>query len=176
MTKTLSLSIFMSMILTGCLGFPDGVEPVKSFEINRYLGQWYEIARLDHSFEQGLSNVSAGYELREDGGVKVTNRGFSIEEQKWTEATGKAFFVEDDDMGYLKVSFFGPFYGSYAIFELGASYEYAFVAGNTTKYLWLLSRTPTVSEELIENFITQSKQLGFDTSELIFVDQTKNKE
>ena len=170
----LGCGFFVVVLLAGCLGFPEGIKPVEPFEINRYLGKWYEVARLDHSFEQGLSNVSAEYSLREDGGVKVINRGYSQKEQKWSEALGKAFFVEDSDRGYLKVSFFGPFYGSYAVFELGEDYEYAFVAGNTTDYLWLLSRTPTVDENLLGQFVDRAKELGFNTSELIYVDQAQN--
>ncbi len=170
----LALGGFVAVLLTGCLGFPEGVKPVEPFEINRYLGKWYEIARLDHSFERGLSNVSAEYSLREEGGVKVINRGYSKEDREWSEAIGKAFFVEGNDKGYLKVSFFGPFYGSYAVFELGADYEYAFVSGNTTDYLWLLSRTPTVDKNLLGRFQSRAKALGFNTSELIYVDQAQN--
>ncbi len=113
----LGFLFLLSIVLTGCLGMPKDVTPVKNFELNRYLGTWYEIARLDHSFERGLSDVSATYSLRGDGGVKVINRGFSVEEEQWQEAEGKAYFVENDDTGYLKVSFFGPFYGSYVVFE-----------------------------------------------------------
>ena len=104
--------------LAGCVGMPPGVEPVEDFELDRYLGKWYEIARLDHSFERGLSRVSAEYSLREDGGVRVVNRGYSDKSGKWKESEGKAYFVDGDDTGYLKVSFFGPFYGSYVVFEL----------------------------------------------------------
>ncbi|MGH1471844.1 MAG: lipocalin family protein [Cellvibrionaceae bacterium] len=173
MIKKLSFATFAFLALSGCLGFPEGVDPVNQFDVNRYVGKWYEIARLDHSFERGLSNVTAEYELRDDGGVTVVNRGFSIEEQNWSEATGKAYFVEAASTGYLKVSFFGPFYGSYAVFELGDNYEYAFVSGNTTNYLWLLSRTPTVSDTLLEKFISASQRLGFETSQLILVDHRK---
>jgi apolipoprotein D and lipocalin family protein len=162
----------MSVFIIGCLGTPKGIQPVADFELERYLGKWYEIARLDHKFERGLQNVSAEYTLREDGGVRVLNRGFSTTKNKWTQAEGKAFFVKNQDEGYLKVSFFGPFYGSYVVFELDKTdYQYAYVAGNTTSYLWLLSRTPTVPQERIDDFIQKSKQLGFDTDKLIFVDQ-----
>ena len=149
---------------------PKSVSPVKDFELDRYLGKWYEVARLNHSFEEGLQNVTAEYSLQKDGGVSVVNRGFSTVEKKWSEATGKAFFVKSTDEGYLKVSFFGPFYGSYVIFELDKEhYQYAFVSGPDLNYLWLLSRTPNVSAELKENFIKQAKSLGFDTDTLIMV-------
>lgn len=158
--------------LSGCTGMPDRVEPVKGFELNRYLGSWYEIARLDHSFEAGLSQVTANYSMREDGGVSVLNRGFSADENTWREAEGKAYFVEDSDTGYLKVSFFGPFYGSYVIFELDKqNYQYAFVSGPDTDYLWLLARTPQVEPEVIDKFEQMAKDRGFNTDQLIYVDQ-----
>lgn len=167
----LCLLVFASLLLAGCLGMPEGVEPVKGFELDRYLGKWYEIARLDHSFERGLQRVTAEYSLRDDGGVKVINKGFSVEENEWKKAQGKAYFVRDTNEGYLKVSFFGPFYGSYVVFELDKEdYQYAFVSGNTTSYLWLLARTPTVSKELIDRFIQRASELGFDTDNLIFVE------
>jgi apolipoprotein D and lipocalin family protein len=116
-TKISALSVLL-LILTACTGKPDGVVAVKDFELDRYLGKWYEIARLDHSFERGLSNITAEYSLRDDGGVKVINSGFSKEDNEWQQAEGKAFFVDETDSGHLKVSFFGPFYGSYIVFEL----------------------------------------------------------
>lgn len=169
--KKLILTIW-SLLLTGCLGYPTSVEPVTHFDLNRYLGKWYEIARLDHSFERGLQKVSAEYSLREDGGVKVKNIGFSSEKNKWSEATGKAFFVREINEGYLKVSFFGPFYGSYVIFELDKdNYQYAFVCSSDYSYLWFLSRTPTVSNELKEKFKKRANELKFNTQNLIWVNQ-----
>jgi apolipoprotein D and lipocalin family protein len=165
------LVVFMSLCVSGCLGSPEGIYPVDDFDINKYLGKWYEIARLDHSFERGLERVTAEYSLRDDGGVRVINRGFSMADNKWKKAEGKAYFVRGQDEGYLKVSFFGPFYGSYVVFELDKDqYQYAFVTSNNTSYLWLLSRTPTASKELVGLFITRSKDLGFDTDNLIFVE------
>jgi len=157
-------------MLSGCLTVPDGIEPVDNFELNRYLGKWYEIARLDHSFERGLEAVSAEYSLRDDGGIRVINSGRNTDTQANQEAEGRAYFVEQPNLGYLKVSFFGPFFGSYVIFELDENYQYAFIAGNTTNYLWLLARTPEVSQELVNQFISRATQLGFDTTQLIFVD------
>jgi apolipoprotein D and lipocalin family protein len=119
-----------------------------------------------------LSQVTAEYSLREDGGVSVLNRGFSAAEGKWKDAEGRAYFVKSESEGYLKVSFFGPFYGSYVVFELDhENYQYAFVSGPNTKYLWLLSKTPSVKSELIEKFVEMSKARGFDTDSLIFVQQ-----
>ena len=168
------LLLLSVILLGGCVGMPETVKPVQQFELDRYLGKWYEVARLDHSFERGLSNVSAEYSLRDDGGVKVINRGYSAEEGEWNEAEGKAYFVEGSDQGYLKVSFFGPFYGAYVVFELEEEgYQYAFVSGPDTDYLWLLARTPEVAPEVMEKFKAMSKERGFNTDELIVVDHQK---
>ncbi len=167
------LTIFFTLFfLTGCLGTPDNIEPVTEFELKKYLGTWYEIARLDHSFERGLEKVSATYSLREDGGIKVLNKGFSTGDNEWREAEGKAYFVKTQSTGHLKVSFFGPFYSSYVIFELDKSgYQYAFISGYNTSYLWLLARTPEISDTLKQRFINKARALGFNTDELIFVSQ-----
>jgi apolipoprotein D and lipocalin family protein len=160
--------------LAACTSKPDGMVAVENFELDRYLGKWYEIARLDHSFERGLDNITAEYSLRDDGGVRVINSGYSKKEKEWEQAEGKAYFVDSTDSGHLKVSFFGPFYGSYIIFELDQEdYQYAFVSGPDTSYLWLLSRTPKVDEAIVERFITRSRKLGFDTDKLIFVEHDK---
>lgn len=164
------LTAMACLLLSGCLGMPQNIQPVNDFEIARYLGKWYEIARLDHSFERGLDNVTAEYSLRDDGGVDVKNRGFSRADNEWSEATGKAYFVNNPGEGYLKVSFFGPFYGSYVVFELDKeNYQYAFVSGPDLSYLWLLSRTPQVAPEVMTSFTEKSESLGFDTSNLIWV-------
>jgi len=166
----IAFAIIASLFLTGCLGMPEKVTPVENFELNRYLGKWYEIARLDHPFERGLERVSAKYSMREDGGVSVVNRGYSTKDKEWKAAEGKAYFVGDENKGYLKVSFFGPFYGSYVVFEIDEeNYSYAFVSGPDTSYLWLLARTPEIPQEIIEKFRQRAEALGFDTGNLIFV-------
>lgn len=168
------LLIIIPFLAAACTGKPEGVVAVKNFELDRYLGKWYEIARLDHSFERGLTNINAQYSLRDDGGVKVINRGFSKQDNKWQQAEGKAYFVDRTDSGYLKVSFFGPFYGSYIIFELDEKdYQYAFVSGPDTSYLWLLAREPQVDKTVTELFVKRSQELGFDTSKLIYVEHDK---
>ena len=166
--------IFSCALLASCLGKPDGVSPVEQLDTQRYLGTWYEVARLDHSFERGLSNVTADYSMRDDGGLRVINRGYSAEEGDWQQAQGRAYTIEKDQPGHLKVSFFGPFFGSYVVFELDTDYQYAFVAGNTTNYLWLLARTPTISDELKTHFLQRAESLGFTVDDLIFVDQELN--
>lgn len=163
------IAIILFLFLAGCVEIPENVIPVDNFKLEKYLGQWYEIARLDHSFERGLSRVTANYSLR-DGGVRVLNRGYSEKEKKWKEADGKAFFVKRPDQGYLKVSFFGPFYGSYVVFELDhENYQYALVCGPNKSYLWILARSPEIKQELKDMLIAKAATLGFDTSKLIFV-------
>lgn len=165
------LSIVLALLLAGCAGIPDHVKPVDNFELEKYLGKWFEIARLDHSFERGLTRVTAEYSLRKDGGVRVLNRGFSARENTWKEAEGKAYFVKGSDQGYLKVSFFGPFYGSYIILELDhENYQYALVCGPNRSYLWILARTPEINDDLKDALTARAKALGFDTSALIMVD------
>lgn len=161
----------MAVLATACTGLPKGIEPVENFQLDRYLGTWYEIARLDHRFERGLQQVSATYSLRDDGSVKVLNKGWDVEEQAWSAAEGRASFVENPDTGYLKVSFFGPFYGTYAVFELDEDYEQAYITGNDRSYLWFLSRTPTVDEASMQRFRDAVTARGFDLDELIIVDQ-----
>lgn len=163
------------LLVTGCSvsKVPEGVSPVKGFEVDRYLGTWYEIARLDHVFERGMHEVTAEYTRRDDGGIQVINRGYLPGKDQWKTAKGKAYFIGNPDIGHLKVSFFGPFYGGYIVFELDqGNYEYAFVSGPDTDYLWLLSRTPTIDETLYERFVQGADELGFDTRQLIRVDHT----
>lgn len=164
--------MLLALLLAGCVRVPDSVRPVERFDVDRYLGQWYEIARLDHSFERGLTHVTATYSLRDDGGVSVLNRGFSQKKGRWDEASGKAYFVESPDQGFLKVSFFGPFYGAYVIFELDQDdYQYSLVSGPNKSYLWLLARTPEIDPELRDKLLQKASAAGFDVNELIFVDQ-----
>jgi apolipoprotein D and lipocalin family protein len=150
---------------------PEGVKPVEGFEADRYLGTWYEIARFDHSFERGLSQITANYSMRDDGGIRVLNRGYNAEEGKWNEAEGKAYFVEDEQTGHLKVSFFGPFYASYVVAELDKeNYSYSLVTGPDKTYLWILARTPKLPQEVLDSLLNKAKALGFDTSKLIWVE------
>jgi apolipoprotein D and lipocalin family protein len=159
------------LLISACSQMPDNVQPVTNFQVDRYLGRWYEIARLDHSFERGLERVTAQYALREDGGVRVVNRGFDPQKQAWDEAVGKAYFVGDKDVGQLKVSFFGPFYGGYNIIVLDEDYQYAMVCGPDRSYLWILARSPRLDESTLQRLVDTAKSLGFATEELIYVAQ-----
>ena len=166
------LFIILLLLLAGCTGLPENVRPVNDFKAEKYLGKWYEIARLDQSFERGLTRITAEYSLRPDGGLKVLNRGYSASENKWQEAEGKAYFVGDPTQAHLKVSFFGPIYGSYIVFELDReNYQYALVSGPDKSYLWLLSREPKIKDDIKKTLIAKAASLGFDTRQLIFVDQ-----
>ncbi len=165
------LYLLLCLVLIACTGDDANYKAITGFEADKYLGTWYEIARLDHSFERGLDKVNATYSLREDGGLKVVNRGFDTKKQKWNEAIGKAYFVETPDIGRLKVSFFGPFYGAYTIIDLDKpTYSYALVTGGKN-YLWILSRTPQLANETKQKLIAQAKALGFETEKLIYPNQ-----
>jgi len=167
------LSLTCLLFLAGCTGLPDGIEPVDNFDKDRYLGTWYEIARLDHSFEEGLSQVTAEYTENDDGSIKVINRGYNTEAGEWEEAEGRAVFVDDSNTGHLKVSFFGPFYASYVVFGLDDDYSHAYITGYNRDYLWLMARTPEVSDSVLEGFKDTARAKGFDLDELIIVDQSR---
>ena len=169
--KTGLAVIALLFVMTGCTGVPKGIEPVTGFDQQRYLGTWYEIARLDHSFEEGLSQVTAEYSLNNDGSIKVVNRGYNAEAGEWKEAEGRAVFVGDSNVGHLKVSFFGPFYASYVVFELDDQYTTAYITGYDRDYLWLMSRTPEVSDEVLDAFKERAEAEGFELEELIMVEQ-----
>lgn len=163
---------FLLLFLSACADIPAGIQAVDGFQLQRYLGKWYEIARLDHSFEKGLSAVTAEYSLREDGGVTVLNSGYDSEKQQRVSAEGKAYFVGSSSQGRLKVSFFGPFYAGYNIIALDKKhYRYAMIAGPSLDYLWILSRTPKLEKAVLEKLLQQAEQMGFATEQLIYVSQ-----
>lgn len=166
--------VVLSVLITGCTSVPDGIEPVGNFQIERYLGKWYEIARLDHSFERGLSDVSANYTLRPEGGVAVLNRGFDSVKNDWKTAEGKAVFIASPTLGSLKVSFFGPFYGGYHIVDLDADYRWSMVSGPDRSYLWILARERNLPEAVRAQLLEKAEKLGFDTSKLIWVKQERS--
>ena len=161
--------LLLFMFVAGCTSIPEGITPVTQFDKDRYLGTWYEIARLDHSFERGLNNVTASYSMREDGGIRVLNRGFNQADSQWKEAEGKAYFVSDVRTGHLKVSFFGPFYASYVIAALDDEYQSALITGPDTDYLWILARTPSLPQRRIDALLDIAREAGFAVDEMIFV-------
>lgn len=170
----LRILLLCSLLLTGCSGLPIGITPVGNFQLERYLGKWYEIARLDHSFERGLSDVSAQYRWQADGSVEVINRGYSAEQGAWREAVGKALPIGEATQGSLKVSFFGPFYGGYHVVALDErDYRWSLVVGPSREYLWILSRERTLPPDVRQQLLARARELGFDTSRLIRVGQQR---
>lgn len=164
------LLFFIPILLTACVNIPENISPVTGFDINQYLGTWYEIARLDHSFERGLERVTAQYSLRDDGGIKVVNKGIDPKKNSWKEVIGKAYFVGDSNLGSLKVSFWGPFYSSYNIIALDEKkYSYSMVCGPNKSYLWILAREPHMEESLKSELMNRAKALGFRTDKMIHV-------
>jgi apolipoprotein D and lipocalin family protein len=170
--KWIFFFMILSFLLSGCASIPSGVHAVDNFQIDKYLGTWYEIARLDHSFERGLINVSATYTLRDDGGINVLNKGFDQKSGKWKQIKGRAYFVGDKSIGRLRVTFFWPFYGGYNVIVLDKeNYSYTVVCGPTRSYLWILAREKTIDEPVIDNLVNTAKNLNFKTDKLIFVQQ-----
>jgi apolipoprotein D and lipocalin family protein len=168
--KILSILFIITATTIGCTSIPDGLEPVSGFEADRYLGTWYEVARLDHRFERGLSNVSATYSRGDNGVIHVLNKGYDAETGKWKQIEGRARFIDSESIGSLKVSFFGPFYGGYHIIELDRlNYGYSMVAGPSRSYLWILSRNKTLDENIYSRLVSAAAQKGFDTDRLILV-------
>jgi len=166
--QILRVALLLTVALTGCVGLPEGMTPVSGFDGQRYLGVWYEVARMDNRFERGLYNVTATYTENPDGSIKVTNRGYKLKTEEWKQSVGKAKFKGDTGTGHLKVSFFGPFYASYVVYELDESYQYAFVTGSNKKVLWLLSREPVVDAAVLDRFKTQAEADGYDLSKVLF--------
>ncbi len=172
------LSSFLVVVLFGLTACstnaPDGITAVTSFEITRYAGKWYEIARLDHSFERDMTDVSANYRQQDDGSVEVINRGFDTKRNEWREAIGKAKFTGDTNRASLKVSFFGPFYGGYHVVALDQKdYRWALVAGPDRDYLWILARDRQLPPEIREQLLMRARELGFDTQKLIWVSHNR---
>ncbi len=161
--------LFAPLLFSGCVSVPDGIKPVSDFDAERYLGTWYEIARLDHSFERGLEQVSANYTLRDDGSIRVLNNGRKAETGEWKTAEGRARLVGAPDTAHLKVSFFGPFYASYVVFSLDPEYSVSYVTGYNRNYLWLLARKPMISPAEKQRFLATITELGFETDSLIWV-------
>ena len=165
------VTFIVAVFMVSCVEIPEGVKPVQNFNLDRYLGTWYEIARLNHRFEVGFKSVSVEYSRNDNGSIAVKNRGYIVRRREWRDAEAKASFVGDPTVGHLKVSYIPLLYDSYLIFGLDEEYQHAFVCGDDTDHLWLLARTKVVDEEVIDDFVNKAQGLGFDTDELIFVQQ-----
>ena len=167
--------ILLMLGLCSCSTIPRGVVAVRPFHKEKYLGKWYEIARLDFKYERNLNNTTAEYSLNENGSIKVENRGFNVVKGKNVQALGKAKFIGDENIAMLKVSFFGPFYAGYNVIALDEDYKYALVSGDRFKYLWILSRETSIPDDIKNKYLKIGESLGYKTSDLIWVEHDKNK-
>lgn len=167
------LALVAQLSLSACSTAPPaGVSAVTPFDIQRYVGTWYEIARLDHAFERDLSDVTASYRLQPDGSVEVINRGYDNKRNEWRDITGRAIFIGDSNRGSLKVSFFGPLYGGYHIAALDQKdYRWALVIGPSRDYFWILARDKVLSSDMREQLLNLARALGVDIQKLIWVEQ-----
>ena len=175
-TKTIIVTAFIAcgiLLFNSCASIPKNAKPVENFDVNRYLGTWYEIARFDFSFEKDLDNTSAQYKLDKKGNVMVLNSGYNFVKKKWSKADGLAKFRGDKNVAALKVSFFGPFYSGYNVVALDENYQYALIAGKNLDYLWILSRTKTIPEDIKAKYLKIAEEIGYDTSKLIWVKHDK---
>lgn len=180
MKKSLHHLVALSLLglsilgLSACTVIDEPVDVVKPFELQQYLGTWYEIARLDHSFERGMTNVTAQYSIDGDK-VVVINKGFKQDQQQWDQAEGKAYFIDGDNKGLLKVSFFGPFYGAYQIHDIEQNsqgqYTDSLVIGPNNQYAWILSRSPILDPAIKQRFINKLAALSISEDNLIWVQQ-----
>lgn len=169
--KQLIMAAFISFGFFSCAQLPKGAQAVESFDAERYLGQWYEIARFDFRFERDMDKTTATYSLNDNGTIKVVNRGYNYVKKEWSQAEGTAKFVGDRTVASLKVSFFGPFYSPYNVIALDDEYRYALVVGKSLDYLWILAREKTIPDNIKTEYVALAQSLGFDLSKLIWVEQ-----
>ena len=166
--KTRIMIVALVAVVAGCVSGPKvDNTPVAALDLNRYLGEWYEIARFDHSFERGVEKAKANYKLNEDGTIKVVNSG--IKDGKPKTAIGKG--KRTDTPALLRVSFFGPFYADYRVMMIDEGYTYALVGSGSADYLWMLSRTRDLPDSTKSELLSEAKRRGYDTDKLIWVKQ-----
>jgi len=163
-----------AILVSSCRTIPKNAKAVKPFDKKKYLGKWYELARFDYRFEKNLNNVTATYSLKEDGSIKVDNKGYNFKKNEWEESIGKAKSAADPEEAKLKVSFFGPFYAGYNVLAIDKDYKYALVAGKNLNYLWLLSREKTIPENIKQDYLNKAREIGYKTDELVWVEQDKS--
>lgn len=163
--KKILMLIYAVCIALACQAATIDNTPVKTFDLKRFLGSWYEVARYDHWFERGMEQTKATYKLRTDGKIDVLNTG--IKNGKPKESKGKA--KTTDTAGLLRVSFFGPFYSDYRILLVDKDYQYALVGSSSDSYLWILSRKPQLTKDAKELILKEARRRGYDTSKLIWI-------
>jgi len=168
-----TIIILVSFMLFSCSTIPKGITAIHQFNKDKYLGKWYEIARLDFKFERNLNNTTAEYSINSNGTIKVVNKGYNTKTNKWKSATGKAKFLGNENVAMLKVSFFGPFYSGYNVIAIDKDYKYAVIAGKNLKYLWFLSRETTLPEEVKMNYLGLARSFGYKTDDLVWVNHDK---
>lgn len=170
-SNTVKILVVSAVVLSlySCRSIPKKATAVQPFYKDKYLGKWYEIARIDFKFERNMNNTTAQYSLKDDGRIKVVNRGYNVKKKKWKEAVGTAKFVGDENIGMLKVSFFGPFYSGYNVLAIDKDYKYALVAGKNTDYLWILSREKTIPGTIKTQYLEVATKAGYDTKDLLWV-------
>lgn len=165
-----SLGVLGLIIFNSCsVGIPKGAKAISNFKSEKYLGKWYEIARFDYKFEKNMDNVTANYSQNPDGTIKVQNRGYDYVKKQWKESVGEARFVKDASEARLKVSFFKPIWAGYNVIDVDDDYQYALVVGNSTKYIWILSRTTEIPESIKQRFLEKARKIGYNTGDLIWV-------
>ena len=163
-------------VLASCssVSIPKGATAVSPFNLEKYLGKWYEIARLDFKYEKDLDNVTATYSLKDNGKINVDNRGYNYVKKEWKQSIGKAKLVKGPDVARLKVSFFGPFYSGYNVIALDKDYRYALVVGNNLDYMWILSREKTIPDSVKSAYLQQAKSIGYDIDALVWTKHDKD--
>ena len=167
--------VIIMMGFYSCSTIPNGAVAVKPFDKERYLGKWYEIARLDFKYERDLNNTIAEYSLNDNGTIKVDNQGYNTKKGEWVRAIGKAKFVGEENIAMLKVSFFGPFYSGYNVIAIDDEYRYALIAGESLKYLWILSRETNIPVEIKDKYLKIAEDIGYNTSDLLWVEHDRQK-
>jgi len=170
--STLVFGVMMCLFIS-CKTIPEKATAVSSFDKSKYLGKWFEIARLDFKFERNLNNTTAEYSLKDNGLIKVDNKGFNVKTNEWKQSVGKAKFAEDENVAKLRVSFFGPFYSGYNVIAIDKDYQYALIAGESLDYMWILSRKTTIPDEIRQNYLKIAKEIGYKTEDLIWVKHDK---
>ncbi len=154
-------------------GIPRGVQPLRPFDLQRLLGRWYEVARIEHGVERSLSNTSVDYTLRPDGRVQVLKRGYHPVSGRWREARGVAEPLTGADTAHLQLSFMWPMHSSHIVFALDEDHRTALICGPSHDHLWLLARSPQLRPTVRAGLLEQARAAGFDTGRLQWVDQRR---
>lgn len=164
------LVVSFGYLMFGKLGLPDGLTAVTPFDLRRLEGDWYEIARLDHGFEKGLSHVTHHYKVAEDGTFTLENTSFDDRKGRVTSSSGKGTLIDDSNSGRLKVSYFGPFYGSFNIIALDDDYQWMMATGPSRHYFWIFSRTKSLDDRIMQELIKKAVAAGFKLEKMVYVD------